>query len=167
MTAPDRPTDHLRPLDRPEDRPGDRSIRELADELGISYEAARSRLRRKRSGNRPRPTDRPTATATDRIDASILVAQLRGEVSTLRATLGGRERELAQVATERDDLRDALARAQQGEAELRQLLAMERARALPAPVDTVATQPETGENTPDAAGVVSTPPRPWWRFWER
>jgi hypothetical protein len=124
------------------------SIRALATELGISYEAARSRLRRQRSP-RSRPHPHPQPTAADRT-ADDVIAQLRAEVTYLRTTL---DRELERAAVER--------------AELRRLLAAEQQRRLPAPVDTVVSQPETAENAPHAPESASAAPRPFWAFWRR
>jgi hypothetical protein len=72
------------------------------------------------------------------------------------------EREVARLAM-------ALERSQQGEAELRTLLAAAtQPRQLAAPVDTIATRAVTAENGSTAPEPTpTTSPRPWWRFWGR
>jgi hypothetical protein len=141
--------DHLRPLDRPRSRPRStaQTVRDLAAELGISYEAARSRLRRQRAADRPGPT------MVDRSADRELVAELHSRVAFL-------ERQCEQQAA-------ALAREQLASAELRRLLAAEQQRRLPPPVDIVPTGPQAAENAPAPADPTSTPRRPWWRLWRR
>jgi hypothetical protein len=147
--------------------------------LGISYEAARSRLRRQRatgtaprrsgrsvaSGQRDRPADRPaaTATGTDRTAADLL-AQLRADVAYLQAAL---EQEHAAQTELRATLERELERAAVERAELRRLLAAEQQRRLLAPVETVATQPQAAENAAVSAEPRSTSARAWWQFWRR
>jgi hypothetical protein len=77
------------------------------------------------------------------------VAQLHSEVERLSATLA--------------DTQAALARSQQGEAELRRLLAAEQQRRLPGPMDATATQmplerAEPTESAPLATEPPKTPP---------
>jgi hypothetical protein len=155
MTTADRTTDHLRPLDRPRSRPRStaQTVRDQADELGISYEAARSRLRRQRAPSRPGPTgaDRPGPTTVDR--SAELVDELRSRVAFLE-----RQSEHQAAALEREQLASA---------ELRRLLLAEQQRRVARLADIVTTRTEAAENAPAATDSTSSPPRPWWALWRR
>jgi hypothetical protein len=139
------------------------TLAEAAEVLGISPTAVRGRVRRGtvsatlvggrwyvdlagRPGNGQvagQPTSQPRDQQNDHGGVA-LIARLETDVAYLQA---------------------ALEREQLASAELRRLLAAEQQRRLPAPVDIVATQPETAENRPAPADSTQTPPRPWWRFW--
>jgi hypothetical protein len=73
---------------------------------------------------------------------------------------------VAQLQAENARLAAALERSQQGEAELRRLLAASEQRRLPMPVD-VTTAPEPAENGPVGADSASQASRPWWALWRR
>lgn len=133
---------------------------QAAASLGLSVEAVRMRVRRgtlpstKRDGRLyvMLPADTATTPATGRD---------RAETDRQPGGVDPRDALIAQLKTQVDDLRVALERSQQGEAELRRMLNLEQQtlaavtapRELPAPAsaDPPATRVETGENGPAAA----------------
>jgi len=114
--------------------------------------------------------------ATDQHDlhepVAALIAQLRSDVAALTAALERRDRDVEREHTAQTELRATLERelerAAVERAELRRLLAAATQPRLPAPVDTVATQPEAAENGSAAVeSVLRGVSTPWWAFWRR
>lgn len=156
----------------------DLSIPEAAAALGVHIETVRRRIRRgellaRRNGrgryvvSLPDDDTTPAYAAPTQQDDTAQQERTQdttGVVAELRARVEGLE-------ADKRSLLEALERSQQGEAELRRLLAAEQQRLLPPPVEATATEPLQFPTppafVPPAAEPVITPRRRslWWRIW--
>jgi hypothetical protein len=149
-------------------------VEQAAARLGVSPDAVRKRLRR---GTLPGvktaagwdvqlATDAPLRLVRDETRDETQDATRDADETPRDARETPEPAFVAHLLDEIASLRQALERSQQGEAELRRLLAAEQQRLLPAPVDahaaTLHESPATGAASTPAD---SAPRRPWWAFW--
>ena len=129
-------------------------IATAARTLGLSEGAVKKRLQR---GTLPGGKDAAGRwyVALDAPETSQDSRDAAGVPSGIPAASQDAPALVAALQSEIDYLRDALTRAQQGEAELRRLLGGSMARP---------ELPEASEATPEPPPQPA-PRRPWWRFW--
>jgi hypothetical protein len=149
-------------------------IAEAAARLGLSQEAARKRIQRGTlqgvKHGREWFVVLPAGDGSERPDASETVRTAAGQASghedgtttaVLQAQVESLTRENERLAAALERSQDSLQRSQQGEAELRRLLAAEQQKQLPAPLEVAASMPleapESHESAPVDVAPVQTP----------
>ena len=160
------------------------TVAEAAEILGITAEAVRTRIKRKKLTSIKDPPDRtgtvyvlleadqtgpnvdPTPQGQDQtLDQTQLVETLREHVAYLQGVIATRDRELEQRAEEIRRRDAALEREQQLTAMFAdQLMAIEAPQEASEAPETVEEAPDSAEeHRPEATGPQEGARRPWWR----